>query len=150
MKTTVIKRTLFFLVVSLALFFNSCQENTTPTPKKSETLQQFFDHMERVIPLINIVQFKNCELDSSGSCLTSIHPFFKTEFEKLDTNNAIHQDLEECRYPTDSLKILALEIRFHFYENGIYFERLDVRKIIYQMHDYRNGKPTQGFREILG
>jgi len=150
MKKIIIKRTLFFLFMSFALFFNACHENKIPTPEKIETLQQFFDHMERVIPPFKIIQFKQCKLDSSGSCLSSIHPFFKTEFEKLETNTAIHQDLEECRYPTDSLKILALEIRFHFYENGIYFDRLDIRKIIYQIHDYRNGKPIQGFREILG
>lgn len=34
---TIIKRTLFFLVMSFALFFTSCQESTIPTPKKIET-----------------------------------------------------------------------------------------------------------------
>lgn len=106
--------------------------------------------MERIIPCEKLAEFKFCKLDSAGTCVPLVHPFFKLEYEKLDATNEIHKDLESCRYFSDSLKILALEIRFHFYENGIYFETLDIRKIIFQMHDYRNGRPKEGFREILG
>lgn len=109
--------------------------------KEIEPYQQFFDRMKLLIPQDQLALYKSMELDSTGACFSIVHPYFKQEFGQLDSANSIHKDLEASNFFTDSLKILALEIRFHFYENEQYFDNTDISRAFMKLHDYRNVRP---------
>ena len=137
----------FLMILALAIV--GCK--TKKEPEKYDDWLEFFDHMEDVVPPYKLAMFKALELDSAGTWSKIVHPYFKSEYHKIDPKSAISMDLEQMyRVGSDTLKILALEIRFHFYEHGLPSEVVAVRRVLHKLHFFRHRDEIKEWDEIIG
>lgn len=118
----------FGLLTAIAINCNS---------KKVDNIKEFFERVESETDKDTLVIFQASQIDSAGKCFDLINHTFESEYYKLDRNSIILKNIDTVEVVSDSMKILVLEIQFHYYMNGEVADLFDIRYEIRKMHEYK-------------
>lgn len=128
----------FKSVFSIILLFGvlSCSDYRNPSDIYGYCLRDFFESVTHKMSADDLNKFKECEIDSAGSCIKIVHPYSKIAYSEFERNSEFGLCLDSIFIGNDEIKIEFLDIALHHYLNGKPYDIELIKKDHYKMANY--------------